>query len=201
MKKTRIIFVCKGNEERSPTAEAFAKEFIKANDLQDQIEVCSRGVYVDPIQRILKTEDINDTFLPNLLKVFITETALENNIFSPDQAAKFKHLLTKGNFDQVELNKLYLFAKIEATKRAKEIGGMIVLFTNNPYSNIAKLSDLIIQIEGKSKDKAIIEDTLAPYTTLFDISTLAILDSIGGVLMKILGVTEEDIDKRHASIE
>lgn len=87
------------------------------------------------------------------------------------------------------------------TKKAKDIGGKIVLFTANPYSNIAKLADLIIQIEGKSKDKATSIETIAPYTTLFDISTLAILDSIGSVLMKILGVTEEDIDKRHASIE
>jgi len=86
-------------------------------------------------------------------------------------------------------------------EKAKELGGKLVLFTGNPYSNIAKLSDLIIQIEGKSKEKAIIEDSLAPYTTLFDISTLAVFDTIGGVLMKILGVSEADIDKRHASIE
>ncbi|MFW9945572.1 MAG: SIS domain-containing protein [Candidatus Odinarchaeota archaeon] len=86
-------------------------------------------------------------------------------------------------------------------KKAKEIGGKLVLFTGNPYSNIAKLSDLIIQIEGKSKEKAIIEESLAPYTALFDISILAILDTIGGVLMTILGVSEADIDKRHASIE
>jgi len=56
-------------------------------------------------------------------------------------------------------------------------------------------------IKGKSKDKAISQETLAPYTSLFDISTLSVLDSIGGSLMKLLGVTEEDIDKRHASIE
>ncbi len=86
-------------------------------------------------------------------------------------------------------------------EKAKEMGGKLVLFTSNPYSNIAKLSDLIIQIEGKSKEKAITEETLAPYTTLFDISALAILDTIGGVLMTILGVSEADIDKRHASIE
>ncbi len=86
-------------------------------------------------------------------------------------------------------------------EKAKEIGGKLVLITGNPYSNIAKLSDLIIQIEGKSKEKAIVEESLAPYTTLFDISTLAVLDAVGGVLMKILGVSEADIDKRHASIE
>ena len=86
-------------------------------------------------------------------------------------------------------------------EKAKEIGGKLVLITGNPYSKIAKLSDLIIQIEGKSKEKVLIEESLAPYTTLFDISTLAILDTIGGVLMTILGVSEADIDKRHASIE
>ena len=86
-------------------------------------------------------------------------------------------------------------------KKAKEIGGKIVLLTANPLSSIAKLSDLIIQIEGKSKDKATESQTLAPYTSLFDISTLAILDTIGGIIMKILGVSENEIDKRHASIE
>lgn len=85
--------------------------------------------------------------------------------------------------------------------KAKEIGGRIALFTGNLKSNIAKISDTIIKIEGKSKDQAISQETLAPYTSLFDISTLAILDSIGGILMEILGVSEEDIDNRHASIE
>lgn len=37
MKKIKIVFVCKGNEERSPTAEAWAKVFIKTNNLQDKI--------------------------------------------------------------------------------------------------------------------------------------------------------------------
>ena len=32
-------------------------------------------------------------------------------------------------------------------------------------------------------------------------STLSVLDSIGGTLMEILDVSEEDIDKRHATIE
>ncbi len=86
-------------------------------------------------------------------------------------------------------------------KKAKEIGGKVVLLTANPLSSIAKLSDLIIQIEGKSKDKATESKTLAPYTSLFDISTLAILDTIGGIIMRILGVSENEIDKRHASIE
>jgi len=86
-------------------------------------------------------------------------------------------------------------------EEAKEIGGKIALFTGNPKSTIASLSDLVIKVEGKSKEKAISQSSLAPFTSLFDISTLSILDSIGASLMVLLGITENDIDKRHASIE
>jgi 6-phospho-3-hexuloisomerase len=90
---------------------------------------------------------------------------------------------------------------VAIAKKAKKIGGKIALFTANPASTIGKLSDVVIKIEGKSKDKAVDEKTLAPYTSLYDISTLSILDSIGGILMEILGMTERDIEMRHASIE
>jgi 6-phospho-3-hexuloisomerase len=86
-------------------------------------------------------------------------------------------------------------------QKAREIGGKIVLLTVNINSSIGKLSDCVIKIEGKSKDLAVSQKTFAPYTSLFDISALSVLDSIGGALMNILGVTEEDIDKRHATIE
>ncbi|MFW9828096.1 MAG: 6-phospho-3-hexuloisomerase [Candidatus Thorarchaeota archaeon] len=90
---------------------------------------------------------------------------------------------------------------VAIAKKAKEIGGKIISLCANPKSNIAKLSDSIIEIKGKSKDKALTHESLAPYTSLFDVSALAVLDSIGGVLMKKLNITEEDINKRHASIE
>ena len=90
---------------------------------------------------------------------------------------------------------------VAIVQKARKIGGKIALLTGNINSTIGKLSQCIIKVEGKSKDKAISQETLAPYTSLFDISTLSILDSIGGTLMRILNVTEEDIDKRHATIE
>ncbi len=86
-------------------------------------------------------------------------------------------------------------------EEAKEIGGKIALFTGNPKSTIGKLSNLIIQVEGKSKDQATSRKTLAPFTSLFDISTLAILDSIGASIMGKLNITEDYIDKHHASVE
>ena len=90
---------------------------------------------------------------------------------------------------------------VAIAKKEAKIGGKIALLTGNPDSTIGNLADCNIKVQGKSKDVAISQETLAPYTSLFDISTLSILDSIGGVLMQILGVTEDDIDKRHATIE
>jgi 6-phospho-3-hexuloisomerase len=90
---------------------------------------------------------------------------------------------------------------VAIARKAHNIGGTIALLTGNPNSTISNLSNLIITIEGKSKDKAISQTTLAPYTSLFDICTLSILDSIGGILMDFFNVSEEDIDHRHASIE
>lgn len=86
-------------------------------------------------------------------------------------------------------------------EEAKEIGGKLALFTGNPKSTIGMLSDLIIKVEGKNKESAISKESLAPFTSLFDVSTLSILDSIGSSLMTLLGITEKDINERHASIE
>jgi 6-phospho-3-hexuloisomerase len=86
-------------------------------------------------------------------------------------------------------------------ERAKEIGGKIALITGNIKSSMAIISDLVLKVEGKSKEKATTQETLAPFTSLFDISTLSILDSIGASLMFLLGIQEKDIDNRHASIE
>jgi len=90
---------------------------------------------------------------------------------------------------------------VAIAKKAKEIGGKVILLSSNPKSTIGELSDYTIEIKGKSKDVALDQQTLAPYTSLFDISAFAVVDSIGGILMKKLGITEEDINNRHASIE
>ena len=86
-------------------------------------------------------------------------------------------------------------------EEAKRIGGKIVTLTGNSKSSIALLSDLTIIVEGKRKDIATSKESLAPFTSLFDISTLSILDSIGASLMVLLGINEKDISERHASIE
>ncbi|MFX1455453.1 MAG: SIS domain-containing protein [Promethearchaeota archaeon] len=90
---------------------------------------------------------------------------------------------------------------VAIAKEARKIGGKIASFGANPQSTIGKITDYFIEIQGKSKDMATSQESLAPYTSLFDISTLAVLDSLGGLLMNKLSVTEADIDNRHATIE
>ncbi|OLS13163.1 MAG: 6-phospho-3-hexuloisomerase [Promethearchaeota archaeon CR_4] len=85
--------------------------------------------------------------------------------------------------------------------KAKKIGGTLACLTSNPASSIGKLADIVVVVKSKSKDVAMTEVSLAPYTSLFDISCLALFDSLGGALMVKLGQTEKDIDTRHATVE
>ncbi|MHA1268325.1 MAG: 6-phospho-3-hexuloisomerase [Candidatus Helarchaeota archaeon] len=91
---------------------------------------------------------------------------------------------------------------VAITKRAKELNGQIILITSHPESTIGKLSDLIINIQSKSKSDIADKTTiLAPYTSLFDITTLAFFDSIARVIMDEKNITENEINKRHATLE
>ena len=90
---------------------------------------------------------------------------------------------------------------VAIAKNAKKIGGKMVILTGNTKSSIAKISDLTIGVKGKSKDLAINKNTFAPYTSLFDISVLSILDSLAGTIMNLLEISERDIDNRHATLE
>ncbi|GAH60410.1 unnamed protein product, partial [marine sediment metagenome] len=53
--------------------------------------------------------------------------------------------------------------------KSNKIRGKLAFFTANPNSIIGKISNIAIEIKGKSKDVAISEESLAPYTSLFDI--------------------------------
>jgi len=173
----------------------------------------------------LNSESINMVHLKNLIAMIIQTKDNKNRIFIYGAgrsgfigrcfAQRLMHLGIKSCFvsdavthQYTERDLLILISgsgettsPVAIAKKAKSIGGKIALFTSNPESTIGTLSDCIIKITGKSKDMATIQETLAPYTSLFDISTLSVLDSLGGVLMNLLNVSEKDIDKRHATIE
>ncbi|MHA1380825.1 MAG: 6-phospho-3-hexuloisomerase [Candidatus Helarchaeota archaeon] len=88
---------------------------------------------------------------------------------------------------------------VAITKKAKDIGGKIVLITSNPDSEIGKISDIIINLKSKTKVEKI--KSLAPYTSLFDTAAFALFDSMARVLMDELEIGEDFIHKRHATVE
>ncbi len=100
---------------------------------------------------------------------------------------------------------------VTAAEVAKSVGATVVSLTTFPESPLGKLSDLIVQIPGRTKVSSEddynvrqligIYEPLAPLGTLFEITTMVILDSVVSELMVRLGKTEEDLKKRHANIE
>lgn len=88
---------------------------------------------------------------------------------------------------------------ISISKGAQEIGGKIIALTANPHSTIGKIADHTIIVKGQTKDAK--QEALAPFTSLFDITALVVLDSMTRVIMNRIGKTEEDIQRTHASIE
>lgn len=82
---------------------------------------------------------------------------------------------------------------------AKKIGGSLVVLTANPKSTIGLLADEVVVIKGQTKD--VKQESLAPFTSLFDITALVTLDSLARVIMNRIGKTELDIHRTHATLE
>lgn len=83
--------------------------------------------------------------------------------------------------------------------KAKSIGALIITITSRPMSTVASFSDIVLIIKGKTK--LIERKSYAPFTSLFDTATLAILDSIAALIMDKMGIDESVIAKRHANVE
>lgn len=100
---------------------------------------------------------------------------------------------------------------VTVAEAAKNIGAVVVALTTYPDSPLAKVSDVIVRIPGRTK-LAVEEDylvrqvrgyhePLAPLGTLFEITVLMFLEGIVAELMHKLGITEEDMKEQHANVE
>lgn len=100
---------------------------------------------------------------------------------------------------------------VSTTQIAKEIGSKIIAITSYPESTLASMSDIIIQLQGRTKIDAEndytsrqisgMHQTLSPMGTIFEISALIFLDSIIAQMMDDLGQTEKDLKARHTVLE
>ncbi|WP_338599715.1 6-phospho-3-hexuloisomerase [Sulfolobus tengchongensis] len=100
---------------------------------------------------------------------------------------------------------------LTAAEAAKEAGAKLIAITSYYDSPLAKISDVLVEIPGRTKYSKNedyfarqilgITEPLAPLGTLFEDTTQIFLDGIVAELMIRLKKTEEDLRLVHANIE
>ena len=102
---------------------------------------------------------------------------------------------------------------LTASAAAKDIGAKVVAITSFPQSPLAKLSDLVVEVKGRTKAGTPKEqdyltrqimgvgEPLTPLGSLFENNCMVFLDSLIVELMHRLGSTEADMKRRHATLE
>lgn len=101
---------------------------------------------------------------------------------------------------------------VTAAEAAKKVGAKVVAITTYPESPLGSIADVIVRVPGRTKVAERMDDyfarqilgihePLAPLGTLFEDTTMVLLDGVVYSLMKSLGVSEEEMRERHANIE
>jgi len=100
---------------------------------------------------------------------------------------------------------------VDVAQAAKKVGCIVVAITSHVDSPLGRLADHIVYVPGRTKVSETtdyfsrqvlgLHEPLAPLGTLFEIATTIFLESLVGELMKRLGKTEDDLRRRHATLE
>lgn len=102
---------------------------------------------------------------------------------------------------------------LTASSAAKDIGATVVAITSFPESPLGRLADLVVTVRGRTKAGWPREEDylarqlmgekepLTPLGSIFENNCMVFLDSLIVELMHRLGSTEEDLRRRHATIE
>jgi len=102
---------------------------------------------------------------------------------------------------------------LTASAAAKEIGAKVVAITSFPESQLGRMADHIVTVKGRTKTgwpkeedylaRQIMgeREPLTPLGSVFENNCMVFLDSLVVELMHRMGRTEEDLKRRHATIE
>jgi 6-phospho-3-hexuloisomerase len=102
---------------------------------------------------------------------------------------------------------------LTASSAAKEIGATVIAITSFPESPLGQMADLTVTVKGRTKmgwpreedylARQIMgeREPLTPLGSVFENNCMVFLDSLIVELMHRLGRTEEDLKRRHATIE
>lgn len=100
---------------------------------------------------------------------------------------------------------------VSVAEAAKSVGAKILAITSFPDSPLAKISDHVVRIPGRTKVSREVDyfarqvlgiyEPLAPLGTLFEDATMVFFDGLIVALMRRLGIKEDDMLERHANVE
>lgn len=100
---------------------------------------------------------------------------------------------------------------LNAANMAKKLNSKVIAITSKENSPLAKKADLVVDIPGRqdiakedeytSRQLKGQHESLAPMGTMFEDTCMIFLDSIIAELMNRMGVSEESLLERHATIE
>ncbi len=102
---------------------------------------------------------------------------------------------------------------LTASSAAKEIGARVIAVTSYPDSPLGKLADHVVTLFGRTKAgwpkeadylvRQILgeKEPISPLGSIFENNCMVFLDSLIVELMYRLGKNEEDLKRRHATIE
>lgn len=102
---------------------------------------------------------------------------------------------------------------VNAAEVAKKIGAKTLGITTNPEGDLVKYLDVTIIINVKNKESEITNldwselrligagHPIPPMGSLFEDTTLILLESVVTLMMEKLEITESDMKQRHANVE
>lgn len=100
---------------------------------------------------------------------------------------------------------------VAAADMAKKVGAKVIAVTSYPETALGKLSDVVVVVRGRTKlartddyfSRQIlgVHEPLAPLGTLFEQSAMVFLDGAVAELMHRMGKSEDEMRRRHATIE
>jgi len=111
-------------------------------------------------------------------------------------------IVISGSGESKSINEMSALAKAKGTRLAS--------VTSNKDSTLGTISDSIVVVKGRTKmsgmdfmERQVVGShiSFAPLGTTFEITTMVFLDGVIAALMEITKKSEEDMKKKHATLE
>ncbi|HDT3083416.1 TPA: SIS domain-containing protein [Klebsiella aerogenes] len=119
---------------------------------------------------------------------FLTET------ITPNFGANDLFIVSSASGETAQL--------IALAKKARELGGVVAVLTTNRHSSITEFSDVTVQINAPSKNqKQSTFSSAQPMASLYEQALLIIADALVMKMAADSSSPEEELFKRHATLE